>query len=174
MQTTMTDRSLQSTRGCLRLSIASTWDGVDIGPSERVTMQLELLADELVLRGTVSPVAGGREHFLELVTGDDRIAGFLRLHLPDPRRPGSEVLEEIADSALIRELHVYGQAVALGRPGRAAAQHRGLGRRLLAEAWRRARAAGFADLAVVSAVGTRGYYRERGFRDGALYQHRTA
>ena len=50
MQTTMTDRSLQSTRGCLRLSIASTWDGVDIGPSERVTMQLELLADELVLR----------------------------------------------------------------------------------------------------------------------------
>lgn len=46
----MTDRSLQSTRGCLRLSIASTWDGVDIGPSERVTMQLELLADELVLR----------------------------------------------------------------------------------------------------------------------------
>lgn len=144
----------------------------DIRAREVRAHQIE--PDELALRDTVYAVASGREHFLELVTGDDRIAAFLRLHLPDPHRPGDEVLEEIADSALIRELHVYGQAIALGRPGRAAAQHRGLGRRLLAEAWRRAQAAGYTDLAVVSAVGTRGYYRERGFRDGPLYQHRTA
>jgi elongator complex protein 3 len=32
--------------------------------------------------------------------------------------------------------------------------------------------AGYADLAVISAVGTRAYYRGLGFRDGPLYQHR--
>ena len=36
----------------------------------------------------------------------------------------------------------------------------------------KAREAGFADLAVISAVGTRYYYRRLGFVDGALYQHR--
>ena len=51
------------------------------------------------------------------------------------------------------------------------AQHAGLGRALVDEAARLARAAGFADLAVISAVGTRAYYRGLGFCDGALYQH---
>ena len=50
-----------------------------------------------------------------------------------------------------------------------ASQHRGLGRRLLAAA--RARASGLPGLAVISAVGTRDYYRQNGFRDGVLYQH---
>jgi elongator complex protein 3 len=130
-----------------------------------------VVLEDLELRDTVYSVAGGEEHFLELVTADDRIAAYLRLHLPSRDRPCSEILEEIADSALIRELHVYGQATPLGRAGRGAAQHRGLGRRLLERAARQARAAGYPDLAVISAVGTREYYRKRGFRDGPLYQH---
>jgi elongator complex protein 3 len=43
---------------------------------------------------------------------------------------------------------------------------------LVEEAARRARQAGFERIAVISAVGTRAYYRELGFRDGGLYQHR--
>jgi elongator complex protein 3 len=35
-----------------------------------------------------------------------------------------------------------------------------------------AREHGYARLAVISAVGTRGYYRKRGFADGTLYQTR--
>ena len=97
----------------------------------------------------------------------------MRLHLPERGRPSDEVLEEIAESALIRELHVYGEAIPLGQSGGAAAQHRGLGRRLLGEAKRRARAARVPDLAVISAVGTRAYYRRNGFEDGPLYQHHT-
>jgi elongator complex protein 3 len=126
----------------------------------------------LSLRETAYRVAGGQERFLELVTPDDRIAAFLRLLLPDPDRTQGEVLDEIAVSALIRELHVYGEAVPLGRRGEAAAQHRGLGRRLLGAAADRARGFGYRDLAVISAVGTRGYYRGRGFEAGELYQHR--
>jgi elongator complex protein 3 len=109
----------------------------------------------------------GDEVFLEFVTPEDRIAAFLRLSLPRDPSP----VEEIRRSALVREVHVYGASLSIGRRQAGRAQHRGLGRALVDEARARARAAGFADLAVISAVGTRAYYRGLGFRDGALYQH---
>jgi elongator complex protein 3 len=111
--------------------------------------------------------SSGRELFLQLVTASARLAAFLRLTLPTARG----CMGELDGSALLREVHVYGDLVELGETGGAAAQHRGLGRRLIDEAARHARAAGFADLAVISAVGTRGYYRRLGFGDGELYQH---
>jgi elongator complex protein 3 len=86
------------------------------------------------------------------------------------RTPGA--IPEIARSALVRELHVYGGSLALGELSDLRAQHKGFGKRLLDEAAAQARAAGFTDLAVISAIGTRPYYRARGFRDGELYQHR--
>jgi elongator complex protein 3 len=57
----------------------------------------------------------------------------------------------------------------VGAEKKGAAQHVGLGTRLLEEAESIARAKGFARLAVISAVGTRGYYLERGFERGELY-----
>ncbi len=109
----------------------------------------------------------GREVFLEQTTPEGRLAGFLRLSLPSADAPMAELL----GSALVRELHVYGASLELGRRPAGEAQHRGLGRALLARAAERARAAGFRDLAVISAVGTRPYYRRQGFADGPLYQH---
>ena len=50
------------------------------------------------------------------------------------------------------------------------AQHIGLGTRLLDQAAQIARQHGFQRLAVISAVGTRAYYRSRGFTHGDLYQ----
>jgi len=116
----------------------------------------------------------GREHFLQYVTQDGSIAAFLRLSLPTH----PPFLEELAQSAMIREVHVYGAVAALGKRQKDQAQHTGLGRRLVEEAARRAREAGFQDLAVISSVGTREYYRGLGFTDGrdgapgGLYQHR--
>jgi elongator complex protein 3 len=102
------------------------------------------------------------------VTPDDRIAGFARLSLPR----FEAFVPELVGRALLRELHVYGPALELGRrdPGRA--QHAGLGQRLVAAASERAADAGFPQMAVISAVGTRPYYRRLGFRDGDLYPHR--
>jgi elongator complex protein 3 len=111
----------------------------------------------------------GRELFLEFTAPGDHIVGFLRLALP----AGRGHIKEIATSALIREVHVYGGALPLGERSKSRAQHRGLGVRLIDEAARRAREAGFSDLAVISAVGTRPYYRRLGFTDGRLYQHRS-
>jgi len=69
----------------------------------------------------------------------------------------------------VREIHVYGPALALGLDGAArGTQHRGLGTSLLAEAERRARAAGYARMAIIASVGTRRWYRERGYElDGS-------
>ena len=110
----------------------------------------------------------GEERFLEITTEDDRLVAFLRLLLP---RDASFV-PELGRSALIRELHVYGASLSLGRRAEGVAQHAGLGRKLIEAASKGAAAAGYARLAVISAIGTRGYYRGLGFEDGPLYQHR--
>lgn len=107
------------------------------------------------------------EHFLQALTPEERLAGFLRLSLPHASRVEIPI-PEIRDAAMIREVHVYGPAQELGRRG-PGEQHRGLGTRLLELAADLARQAGFRELAVIAAVGTRPYYRERGFVAGDLY-----
>jgi elongator complex protein 3 len=98
------------------------------------------------------------------------IAGFLRLSLPKTPDGGSRAfLDEIRGSAMIREVHVYGPALAIGKEEVGAAQHVGLGTRLIDEARRISRASGFNRLSVIAATGTRGYYADRGFAEGELY-----
>jgi elongator complex protein 3 len=110
----------------------------------------------------------GREVFLQFITPERHIAGFLRLSLP----AGDPLTGELAGAAMIREVHVYGQALGIGEAAAGKAQHAGLGTALVERAAQIAAEAGYRKLAVISAIGTRGYYRKRGFRDGALYQLR--
>lgn len=129
---------------------------------------------ELQLIDTVYHPAYAAEHFLQFVTPADRIAGYLRLSLPDEDAPalGMPDLEDAGgrkSTALIREVHVYGQALAVGAESEGAAQHIGLGTALLERASQLAREAGFKHLAVIAAIGTRRYYEARGFRPGELY-----
>jgi elongator complex protein 3 len=106
------------------------------------------------------------ETFLQFVTGDEILVGFLRLSLPRQ----ASYIAELAGSALIREVHVYGSAVPIGTRDARRSQHSGLGRRLVERARVLAAQAGFQKLAVIAAVGTRDYYRALGFGDGSLYQ----
>ncbi len=115
----------------------------------------------------------GTEHFLGASTPAGRLAGFVRLSLPRPdARPPAGLRDELEGAAVLREVHVYGQATALGQrhPGRP--QHAGLGARLVARAATVAREQGYRRLSVISALGTRPWYRTLGFEDGPLYQHR--
>lgn len=111
------------------------------------------------------------EYFLQFTVvaedGEEKILGFLRLSLPKKK---NHWWKELSDSALIREIHVYGQALALGAEAKGRAQHLGLGTRLIEEAKTITQQAGFEKLAVISAIGTKEYYRSRGFSDGDLYQ----
>ncbi len=131
-------------------------------------------ASEVRLEEVVYETSIGEERFLQIVTANDEICGFCRLSLPcEP-----VFLDEIAGSAMLREVHVYGRVAGFEAGATntsehtARTQHVGLGRRLVEAAATRAVAAGFEDLAVIAAVGTRDYYRGLGFRDGVLYQHR--
>ena len=110
------------------------------------------------------------EHFLQFITETDRLAGYLRLSLPD--EPANAPIDELKGCAIIREVHIYGQSLPVGAEQSGAAQHIGLGSQLIEEACRIASAKGFSRIAVIAAVGTRMYYESRGFFRGEYYLFR--
>jgi elongator complex protein 3 len=117
----------------------------------------QITVDELQLRDIKYQITVSEEHFLQWVTSDNLIAGFLRLSLPN----NSKI-------AMIREIHVYGVASVLAQTTNA--QHLGLGKKLVQKATELARKRQYRTLRVISAVGTREYYRNLGFHDEPLYQ----
>ncbi len=125
-------------------------------------------AASLSLDDLIYQAGAAEEHFLSYVTPDDKLAGFTRLSLPAADAP-STGLADLDGAALIREVHVYGQSLPVGAEKEGAAQHAGLGTRLLQEAEAVARSHGFHRIAVISAIGTRQYYLDRGFERGELY-----
>ncbi len=127
---------------------------------------------DLELRDLVYETDATTEHFLSYETAEgyphnDRLAGFLRLSLPDPGV--AHPLPELDGHAMIREVHVYGPALNLGDDSRGEAQHIGLGARLVERAKQLARAASYRRIAVISAIGTREYYARLGFELDGLY-----
>ncbi|MBX3054965.1 MAG: tRNA uridine(34) 5-carboxymethylaminomethyl modification radical SAM/GNAT enzyme Elp3 [Anaerolineae bacterium] len=124
--------------------------------------------DELQLRVTTYETDATTEHFLSFETADERLAGFLRLSFPHPNQ--ALPIPELAGHAMIREVHVYGPALNLSDDSAGEAQHMGLGSELITKAKEMARAAGFPKIAVISAIGTRGYYgRYHNFAMDGLY-----
>lgn len=140
--------------------------------------QQQVRTAELTLQDFVYTTAVSDEHFLQWVTADNKIAGFCRLSLPHWDKLTAGACDVTANEllvqpgqAMIRELHVYGQALSLGSEGMSA-QHQGLGQKLLAKASSIAADAGYTSLNVISSIGTRAYYRAQGFTDAGLYQQK--
>ncbi len=96
---------------------------------------------------------------------EEKLLGFLRLSLPTQ----PPYIDDLQHAAIIREVHVYGAVVDIGTRSKDKAQHLGLGKKLIAEARKIAKKAGYQNLAVISAVGTRGYYESQKFKTGKLY-----
>ena len=129
----------------------------------------EITASRLEIKDLEYSSNGCQEHFLSYDTEDDHLVGFLRLTLPGPDALDPEI-DDLSAAALIREVHIYGQSLKVGQEAGGAAQHSGLGTALLEEAERIAKEKGFNKIAVISAVGTRNYYLDRGYKGGTLYQ----
>lgn len=91
--------------------------------------------------------SGGKEFFLEFVNKDNIIFGLLRLRI-------------VKDKAIVRELHVYGQALKLGEKSKGASQHHGIGKLLISEAEKIARENNIKKLSIISGVGVREYYKK--------------
>lgn len=116
----------------------------------------------------------GTDYFISLET-QNKIAGFLRLFLSDKnyqrKNPNSNHLyEEIKDSAIIREVHVYGQVVGIGKSIGEKAQHTGVGKTLIKIAEEISFKNNFKKISVISAIGTREYYKKLGYSLQKLYQ----
>lgn len=124
-------------------------------------------AEGVSLHDLVYHPAHAQEHFLSYDTPDDHLAGFLRLSFPEDTQVTG--LEDLAEAAIIREVHVYGQSLELGEERAGIAQHSGMGTRLIEHAEALARQNGYQKMAVIAAVGTRAYYASRGYQMGALY-----
>jgi elongator complex protein 3 len=121
------------------------------------------------------PAAGGTEYFISFDSLDGKVLfGFCRLRLPKQLRIKNEelrILENNFDflnsSAIVRELHVYGELVPTGSKKKT--QHGGLGKRLLVEAEKIAKKNKFQQIAVISGIGVRGYYKKFGYKLQAGY-----
>jgi elongator complex protein 3 len=124
--------------------------------------------DQLTLKDFCYKTGFADEHFLSFVTPDDRLVGFLRLSLPQKNSPATG-LQDLAGAAIVREVHVYGQSLEVGEEQSGAAQHIGLGTRLLQAAEEIARSSDYARMAIIAAVGTRRYYAGRGYQFGDTY-----
>ncbi|MCX8194074.1 MAG: tRNA uridine(34) 5-carboxymethylaminomethyl modification radical SAM/GNAT enzyme Elp3 [Candidatus Pacearchaeota archaeon] len=100
----------------------------------------------------------GCEFFIEIVNKDDIIFGLIRLRIPDKSK-----------EMLVRELHVYGPAVELGKKAKEVIQHKGLGKWLMNEAEKIAKAKKCTKIKVISGVGVREYYRTLGYNLEGTY-----
>ncbi len=97
----------------------------------------------------------GTEYFLSCEDANRNIVyAFCRLRLsPKKEYP-----------AFIRELHTYGQLIGIGKQGKKNSQHKGMGKKLLAEAEKICQKKKITKLAVISGIGVRGYYRKLGYK----------
>ena len=137
----------------------------------REVRRLEVTGGAVSLHDLVYHPADAEEHFLSFDTENDKLAGFLRLSLPEDTHVTG--MADLDGAAIIREVHVYGQSLEVGAERAGIAQHSGLGTRLISEAEQIAKAKGFEKLAVIAAVGTRGYYAGRGFEMSEHYMVKT-
>ncbi len=96
-------------------------------------------------------------------TKNDLLIGFCRLRFPF-QLLRSEITK---GSALIRELHVYGTATAIGEEG--SVQHKGWGKKLMNTAELISKKNKKNKLIVISGVGVREYYRKLGYHQEGPY-----
>ena len=121
--------------------------------------------DKIEIKVMEYPASGGTEFFISAEdTENDILIGFCRLRFPS-QFLRSEITPE---SALIRELHVYGTATAIGDEG--VVQHKGWGRKMMQKAEDIAKQNGKDKMVVISGVGVRQYYQEKlGYRKEGPY-----
>ena len=127
---------------------------------KRNSRSLKILAEEY-------DASEGREIFISAVEMEsDSLAGYVRLRIPSSKAHRPEIRGN--HTAIVRELRVCGPMIPLSEEDDEAYQHRGLGARLLREAEQRAlEMYDRTKIIVISAIGTREYYKALGYaKDG--------
>jgi elongator complex protein 3 len=124
------------------------------------------IIDNIKIQSIIYDASEGKEIFISAEDQqNDILIGYLRLRIPSAKAFRPEITA--VPSAIVRELHVYGPLVPVGKHSKGW-QHRGYGKALLAEAEKIAKEDyDLRKLLVISALGTKQYYMQLGFcRDG--------
>ena len=138
-------------------------------------LQRRYLSDQEIKMNRMDYLASnGLEVFLSFESIDKlTILGFLRLRkvMDSCRKELRDYDSDCPCAAIVRELHVYGQMLNVGKDGdKESSQHKGYGLQLMQEAERIAKEEfGVHKLSVISAVGTREYYKKLGYVKNGPY-----
>ena len=125
-------------------------------------------ADDVELVRRDYDASDGKEIFLSYEDVQrDILVGFLRLRIPSEKAHRDEVSN---DTALVRELKVFGSMVPLGKYFDKSWQHKGFGGRLLREGEEIARKEWSRERILVTAgIGVKEYYRKAGYEKCGPY-----
>jgi elongator complex protein 3 len=106
------------------------------------------------IKKTIYKASDGKEIFLQAVNKNNILFGVLRLRFEkDKTAP-----------AIIRELHIYGPALNLGKREKQKSQHKGLGKKLLKQAEQISKKSKHKSIKIISGVGVREYYKKFGYK----------
>jgi ELP3 family radical SAM enzyme/protein acetyltransferase len=130
---------------------------------------------DIQYRVTGFTASGAQEYFISAIIPKERrhlLLGFLRLRL------GAALNESIipelkGKTAMVRELHTYGRVKQVGIDSGNGTQHNGIGKTLLQIAEEISMKAGYEQLAIISGIGVRDYYRRRGYELVGTYMMKT-
>ena len=121
----------------------------------------EYTLDDFKMFKETYTACNGEENFLSIEdVNEESIAGFLRLRFPSKNHFRGEISDK---TALVRELHVYGNMIKIGGKNPKIGQHTGFGEKLLKEAENLSIENGKDEIAIISGIGSRNYYRKFGY-----------
>jgi len=123
----------------------------EIGFAIRDLKKGEKINNKLKLKITKYKASNGDEYFLEIINKENILFGLCRLRIHDK-------------NSVIRELHIYGQALKIGEKVKELGQHRGLGKQLLKQAEKITKKNNIKGLKIISGVGVRQYYKKLGYK----------
>lgn len=137
---------------------------------------------KIKMKITKYSASSGDEYFLEFINKDNILFGLLRLRILCPPNSRTHSVNKkfrlvnslttpdqppgvsFGLSAIIREVHVYGQSLSIGEKAKFLGQHSGLGKKLILKAEEICKENKVELLKVISGVGVRAYYRKLGYR----------
>ena len=147
---------------------------VDAFAAEKLVTDLEVDnvkpdLEKVTIQSFCYDASEGKEIFISAEDlQNDVLLGYLRMRIPSAKAHRPEITT--VSSAIVRELHVYGPLVPVGKRSSGAWQHKGFGAELLKEAEYIARRDfGVKKLLVISALGTRRYYMRFGYERDGVY-----
>jgi len=123
--------------------------------------------EKLVLFRQDYLASDGKEIFLSYEDEKrEKLYSLLRLRIPSQVFSGQKhFLPGLKGAAIIREVHTYGQLIPISGKQKIAAQHKGLGKKLIKEAEKiTKREFGLNKIAVISGIGARNYYQKLDYK----------